>query len=78
MLTTVVDVFWLMFWIPYYNQKEIAKVNYGLHMFVVIVSMIEIGLKVIIFIMLFASKANNRPQQEYFDQFDDSQQYVGQ
>ena len=60
MLTSVVDVFWLMFWIPYYNDKEVAKFNYGLHMFVVVVSIIEIALKVIIFIMLFGSGGQNR------------------
>ena len=54
------DVFWLLFWIPYYNDKEISKFNYGLHMFVVVVSMIEIGLKVIIFFMLFNSRGNMR------------------
>ena len=55
MLTSTVDVFWLMFWIPYYNDKEVAKFNYGLHMFVVVVSIIEIALKVIIFLMLFGA-----------------------
>ena len=57
------DVFWLLFWIPYYNDKEISKFNYGLHMFVVFVSMIEIGLKVIIFFMLFNSRGNMRQYQ---------------
>ena len=52
-LTTVVDVFWLLFWIPYYNDKEIAKFNYGLHMFVIFVSILEIALKVVIFFVLF-------------------------
>ena len=60
MITTGVDVLWIMFWLPYYNDREIAKFNYGLHMFVVIVSMIEVGLKVVIFLMLFASQGNNR------------------
>ena len=60
MVTTVVDVLWIMFWLPYYNDREIAKFNYGLHMFVVIVSMLEVGLKVVIFFMLFASKGNMR------------------
>ena len=54
------DVFWLLFWIPYYNDKEIAKFNYGLHMFVVFISMIEVGLKVIIFMVLFNSRGNNK------------------
>ena len=53
MVTTAVDVLWLMFWIPYYNDKEIAKFNYGLHMFVVVTSIIEIVIKVIIFLVLF-------------------------
>ena len=57
-LTSVIDVFWLLFWIPYYNDKEISKFNYGLHMFVVLISMIEVGLKVIIFFVLFNSNAN--------------------
>ena len=57
-LTTVVDVFWLLFWIPYYNDKEIAKFNYGLHMFVVFVSILEIALKVIIFFALFKAQGN--------------------
>ena len=57
-LTTAIDVLWIMFWLPYYNDREIAKFNYGLHMFVVVISMIEIGLKVVIFFMLFASKGN--------------------
>ena len=56
MITTGVDVLWIMFWLPYYNDREIAKFNYGLHMFVVIVSMIEVGLKVVIFLMLFLVK----------------------
>mmetsp|Transcript_24200 Transcript_24200/g.37259 ORF Transcript_24200/g.37259 Transcript_24200/m.37259 type:complete len:106 (+) Transcript_24200:61-378(+) len=59
-ITTVVDILWLMFWIPYYNDKEIAKWNYGLHMFVVFVSILEIGLKAIVFLALFAAKSNNR------------------
>ena len=50
---------WLMFWIPYYNDKEIAKYNYGLHMFVIVVSILEGALKVIIFFMLFGSQAKN-------------------
>ena len=58
MITTAVDVLWIMFWLPYYNDREIAKFNYGLHMFVCVVSMVEIALKVIIFFMLFASKGN--------------------
>ncbi len=61
LVTSTVDVFWLLFWIPYYNDKEIAKWNYGLHMFVVIVSCLELALKVIIFFMLFASRGNNKP-----------------
>ena len=52
-VTVVVDVIWILFWLPYYNDKEIAKWNYGLHMFVVVVSMIEIALKALIFIVLF-------------------------
>ena len=59
-LTTAVDVFWLLFWVPYYNGKELAKMNYGLHMTVAIVTCLEIALKVIIFLFLFGSKANNR------------------
>ena len=59
-LTTVVDVFWLLFWIPHYNSKELAKLNYGLHMMVAVVSIIEIILKVIIFVVLFNSNANQR------------------
>merc|ERR1712010_128304 len=57
-LTTVVDVFWLLFWIPYYNDKEIAKFNYGLHMFVILISILEIALKVIIFFVLFQAQGN--------------------
>ncbi len=60
LVTTTVDVFWLMFWIPYYNGKEMAKWNYGLHMFVIGVSILEIGLKVIIFFVLFLSKSKNK------------------
>ena len=59
-LTTGVDVLWLMFWVPRYNEKEMAKWNYGLHMFVVGVSILEIALKVIIFFILFLSKTKNR------------------
>lgn len=59
-LTTAVDVLWILFWLPYYNDKEIAKFNYGLHMFVVVISMIEIALKALIFIVLFNANANQR------------------
>ena len=59
-LTVVVDVLWIMFWLPFYNDKEVAKWNYGLHMFVVVISMIEIALKVVIFMVLFNSPANNK------------------
>ena len=59
-LTTVVDVFWLLFWVPHYNSKELAKLNYGLHMMVAIASILEIVLKVIIFFVLFGAQANNR------------------
>ena len=62
MLTTVVDVFWLLFWVPYYNGKELAKLNYGLHMTVAIVTCLEIALKVIIFLFLFRTNANNKPK----------------
>ena len=51
-----------MFWVPHYNDKEMAKWNYGLHMFVVGVSILEIALKVIIFFVLFVSKTKNRAQ----------------
>ena len=60
MITTGVDVLWLLFWVPHYNDKEMAKWNYGLHMFVVVVSILEIVLKVIIFFVLFVSKTKNR------------------
>ena len=59
-LTTIVDVLWLLFWVPHYHTKELEKLNYGLHMMVAIVSIIEIVLKVIIFFVLFASRANNK------------------
>ena len=59
-ITTVVDVLWLMFWVPYYHDTEMVKWNYGLHMFVVVISIIEIVLKVIIFGLLFSADANMR------------------
>lgn len=59
-ITTGVDVLWLMFWVPRYQEKEMAKWNYGLHMFVVGVSILEIALKVIIFFLLFLTKSKNR------------------
>ena len=37
-----------------------AKWNYGLHMFVVFVSILEIVLKVIIFFVLFSVQSKNR------------------
>ena len=55
-LTSGVDVLWLLFWIPYYHDAEMAKWNYGLHMFVVVVSCIELALKVYIFLVLFKGK----------------------
>ena len=58
-LTTVVDVFWILFWFPHYTSKEMAKWNYGLHMFVMTTSILEIALKVIVFFVLFGSKARN-------------------
>ena len=64
LLTTVVDVLWLMFWVPYYNDAEMAKWNYGLHMFVVATSIAEIALKAVIFILLFSAPAKNRSQQQ--------------
>ena len=64
-LTSIVDIFWLMFWIPYYNDKEIAKINYGLHMFVILVSILELVLKVMIFVMIFDSRAHNRQMNKY-------------
>ena len=60
MVTTGIDVLWLMFWVPRYNEKEMAKWNYGLHMFVCFVSILEIALKVIIFFILFFSRTKNR------------------
>ena len=36
-----------------------AKWNYGLHMFVVFVSILEVALKVVIFFMLFRSQGKN-------------------
>ena len=57
-MTVVVDILWLMFWVPFYNDKEVAKWNYGLHMFVVVLSIIEIALKAVIFMVLFNSPAN--------------------
>ena len=56
-ITVAVDVVWILFWLPYYNDKEIAKFNYGLHMFVVVISMIEVALKVLIFMVLFNANA---------------------
>ena len=58
--TTAIDVLWLLFWIPKYNSAEDAKWNYGLHMFVVGVSILEIALKVIIFFVLFVTKTKNK------------------
>ena len=58
-ITTGVDVLWLLFWVPRYQEKEMAKWNYGLHMFVVGVSILEIALKVIIFFILFLTKTKN-------------------
>ena len=60
LLTTAVDVFWILFWVPYYNGTEMAKWNYGLHMFVVFVSILEIALKVIIFFVLFSVQSKNK------------------
>ena len=60
LLTTTVDVFWILFWVPYYNGAEMAKWNYGLHMFVVFVSILEIALKVIIFFVLFSVQSKNK------------------
>lgn len=54
------DVLWLLFWVPRYNEKEMAKWNYGLHMFVVFVSILEIALKVIIFFVLFFTRNKNK------------------
>ena len=65
--TTAIDVLWLMFWIPKYNGIEDAKWNYGLHMFVVGVSILEIALKVIIFFVLFMTKSKNRAQGNFND-----------
>ena len=65
MITTTVDVFWLLFWVPYYNSKELAKLNYALHMTVAVVTCLEIGLKIIIFIMLFSARSNNQNQAAY-------------
>ena len=59
MVTTGVDILWLLFWIPFYHDTEMAKWNYGLHMFVVATSILEVALKVIIFLMLFKANANN-------------------
>ena len=71
-LTTGVDVLWLLFWIPYYNDTEMAKWNYGLHMFVVVVSIAELALKVFIFIRLFQN--DKKPKQRAPGQ---GQQYLG-
>ena len=60
LLTTAVDVFWILFWVPYYNGADMAKWNYGLHMFVVFVSILEIALKVIIFFVLFSVQSKNK------------------
>ena len=65
--TTAVDVLWLLFWIPKYNDAEMAKWNYGLHMFVVAVSILEIVLKVIIFFVLFVTKSKNKAQGNFND-----------
>jgi len=67
LVTLGVDALWLLFWVPRYNEKEMAKWNYGLHMFVAFVSILEMGLKVIIFLMLFCVKSKNRStsQREY-------------
>mgnify|MGYP006893434173 CR=1 FL=1 len=65
MITTAVDIMWLMFWVPYYNDSEISKLNYGLHMFVVVISILEIFLKTAIFFMLFRAQSNNKSQQEF-------------
>ena len=43
-----------------YHDKELAKVNYYLHMFCVITSILEIVVKVIVFFVLFASNSKNR------------------
>ena len=59
-IATTVDVFWLLFWIPYYNSREMERLNYGLHMMVAVTAMLEIALKVIIFLFLFGTKGNNR------------------
>ena len=63
MLTTIVDIMWLMFWVPYYHQAEMVKWNYGLHMFVVATSILEIFLKAAIFLVLFKVEAKNKSQE---------------
>ena len=59
LLTTFVDILWLMFWVPYYHDAEMVKWNYGLHMFVVVVSILEIFLKFAIFLVLFKVNPDN-------------------
>ena len=79
LLTTTVDVFWILFWVPYYNGIEMAKWNYGLHMFVVFVSILEIALKVVIFFVLFSVQSRNKGvnNQDIKSNFGPNKQFSG-
>uniref|UniRef100_A0A7S3X9B4 Uncharacterized protein n=1 Tax=Strombidinopsis acuminata TaxID=141414 RepID=A0A7S3X9B4_9SPIT len=53
-LTFIGDFFWMTYWVPYYTSDAMAKWQYGLHMFVIVCSLIVWVVKIPCLILMCA------------------------
>jgi len=51
-VTWLVDLLWMFYWIPHWNSDEIKDLQGGLHTFVVFISMVNFLMKLAVIIML--------------------------
>ena len=51
-VTWVVDLLWMIYWIPHWNSDELKNIQGGLHTFVIFVSVVNFLMKMAVIVML--------------------------
>lgn len=55
-VTWVVDLLWMMYWVPHWNSDEIKDLQKGLHNFVIFISLINFFMKLAVIAMLWLTQ----------------------
>ncbi|CAI2382535.1 unnamed protein product [Moneuplotes crassus] len=51
-VTLVVDIIWLLYWAPFYRSDKMRDWEYGIHMFTIVIVIIEVIYKLIMMVIL--------------------------